>query len=386
MLARSLEASLKEAIQYFPVLTLTGPRQSGKTTLLKAIFPDYKYISLEDLDQRSFASTDPRGFLESYPAPLILDEAQYVPELFSYIQTVVDADRKPGMYILSGSQHFLMMERITQSLAGRAGIFTLLPFDIKELALADRVHNSLEQQVIAGSFPDLYQSGIPSRLFYGSYLQTYLERDLRQLLQVSDLTVFRNFMKFCAGLTGQQLNMSAISVDLGISVPTVKRWISMLESSYSVFLQQPYYRNLNKRIVKAPRLFFYDTGLICHLLNIETEEQLATHPLKGAIIETWFVIELHKMRYHSGRRPDSWYYRDKSGHEIDCILEEEGTTKLIEIKAGKTIQSSFFKNMQYFTELAEAPKTYQTYLLYGGTEVQSRAEGKVFGWRSVGQV
>jgi len=380
MIARLLSPKLKEALQYFPVISLTGPRQSGKTTLVRHLFPDYRYVSLEDLELRAYANQDPRGFLASYGVRLIIDEAQYAPDLFSYIQLLVDELRETGLYILTGSQHFLMSEKITQSLAGRVAVFVLLPFSHPEIVSAGLPDATVEERMFRGAFPDLYARNTPPQLFYASYLQTYLERDVRQLLNVGDLATFQSFMKVCAGMCGQQFNLSSIAIEIGVSVPTVKRWLSVLETSFGVFLQRPSYRNFQKRLVKTPRLFFYDTGLVCYLLGIQSASQLDNYYQKGAIFENWIVAEMVKWRYHHGIRPDVYFWRDKTGRQVDCLFEEAGGLKLIEIKASKTIKSDFFKNLEFIQKTEGLPPS-QSYLLYGGEERQIREKATVLGWR-----
>ncbi len=385
MISRLLAPKIQEALRYFPVLSLTGPRQSGKTTLIRALFPDYRYVSLEDPELRLYANDDPRGFLANYGVRLIIDEAQYAPELFSYIQLTVDELRQTGLYILTGSQHFLMSEKITQSLAGRVAVFVLLPFSHSELESDGVPDAPVEEFIYKGAFPGLYDRKTPPQLFYSSYIQTYLERDVRQLLNVGDLATFQSFMKVCAGLCGQQFNMSTVATELAVSVPTVKRWLSVLETSFAVFLQRPYYRNFQKRLVKAPRLFFYDTGLVSYLLGIQSPEQLNNYYQKGALFENWVVAELVKWRYHQGFRPDVYFWRDKTGHEVDCLFEEEGILKLIEIKAGKTFRPDFFKNLDYVRNTANMPNI-RAYIVYGGEEQQIREQGRVLGWRYLTEI
>jgi predicted AAA+ superfamily ATPase len=385
MINRLIAPKLQEALQYFPVLSLTGPRQSGKTTLVRSLFPEFRYVTLEDPALRAYANEDPRGFLTSYGVRLIIDEAQYAPELFSYIQITVDELRQTGLYILTGSQHFLMSEKITQSLAGRVAIFVLLPFSHPEILSGGLPASSVEERIFRGAFPDLYSRHTPPHLFYSSYLQTYLERDVRQLLNVGDLATFQSFMKICAGMCGQQFNMSTIAIEIGVSVPTVKRWLSVLETSFAVFLQRPYYRNFQKRLVKTPRLFFYDTGLACYLLGIQSAEQLDNYYQKGAIFENWIIAELAKWRYHQGIRPNIYYWRDSTGREVDCVLEEQGLLKLVEIKSGKTIKPEFFKNLDFLQKNESLP-AHKSYVIYGGEEHQIREKATVLGWQHFWEV
>lgn len=385
MIPRLLAPKLQEALRYFPVLSLTGPRQSGKTTLVRTLFPEYRYLSLEDPELRLYANQDPRGFLANYGTRLVIDEAQYAPSLFSYIQLTVDELRQTGLFILTGSQHFLMSEKITQSLAGRVAVFVLLPLSHAEIQSVEEPDAPVEEHIYKGAFPGLFDRQTPAQLFYASYIQTYLERDVRQLLNVGDLASFQSFMKVCAGMCAQQFNMSTVATELGVSVPTVKRWLSVLETSFAVFLQRPYYRNFQKRIVKTPRLYFYDTGLVSYLLGIQSPGQVQNYYQKGALFENWILAELMKQRYHRGVRPDVYFWRDKTGHEVDCLLEEEGILKLIEIKAGKTFRPDFFKNLDYVKRTIAVPNI-QSYVVYGGEEKQVREQATVLGWRYLADI
>ena len=385
MIQRELAEYLRQAALTMPVVSITGPRQSGKTTLARAIFADYQYVTLEDPDRRQFAQEDPRHFLASYGSRLIIDEAQYAPQLFSYIQVAVDESRRNGEYILTGSQHFLMIEKISQSLAGRVAIFNLLPFGYDELVGGNSAPLNIETAVFQGSYPRIYDQKTPPSLFYSSYLQTYLERDVRQIINIGNLSAFQTFMKSCAGMTGQMLNLSTLAVELGISVPTAKSWLSVLEASFAVFILRPYYRNFQKRLVKTPKLYFYDTGLACYLLGIQSPEQYDNYFQKGALFENWVISELAKKRFHRGQRPEMYFWQDKSMREIDCILEENTLVKAVEIKAGKTLKSEFFKNLTFFQEEGGTTAEHST-LLYAGDERQVRPQGRVLNWRNVGDI
>jgi predicted AAA+ superfamily ATPase len=323
IIKRVLENKLKQLRSKFPVISLTGPRQSGKTTLVKYAFDDMDYVSLEDPDTREFAQTDPRGFLAGYTKGVIIDEAQRVPDLFSYIQTIIDTHNKPGMFILTGSQNFLLDENISQTLSGRVAVLNLLPFSLEELAGTsfDLTLSDYPRALFKGFYPRIYDFDLDPRDWYPGYVQTYLERDVRQIKNITDLGIFRRFMRLCAGRTGQILNLSSLAVDCGISHNTVKSWLSLLETSYIIFLLKPHFKNFRKRLVKMPKLYFFDPGLTCYLLGIENEKQVDTHFLKGSLLESVVIAEFFKYRLNRGREPNCYYWRDKTGHEIDGILE-----------------------------------------------------------------
>ena len=291
MIKRIISKRLLSLSKKIPVISITGPRQSGKTTLAKSAFPNYNYVSLENPDNLDFALSDPKGFLNNYGTKLIIDEAQYAPKLFSYIQTIVDEKGKNGLFVLTGSQNFLLNAGISQSLAGRVLIFNLLPFSYDELRSTEYNIENLSELLVKGFYPRIYDSGLESKDWYQSYVQTYLERDVRQILNVGDINSFRNFLRACAGRCGQIINLSSIGSDLGISYQTVKKWLSVLEQSYIIFLLQPYFENFNKRIIKSPKLYFYDTGLLCYLLGINSAETFNLHYLKGGIYETYVISE-----------------------------------------------------------------------------------------------
>lgn len=382
---RSIETSIKQYLKKYPVLAITGPRQSGKTTMLKTMLPNYTYISLENPDLRDFATKDPNGFLKFYSGKVILDEVQQTPALFSYIQTHVDASGKMGEFILSGSQNFHLMQNITQSLAGRVALFKLLPFDFSEMHAAKLLPQAFEEIMIRGCYPALFDRDIASKVFYSNYLQTYIEKDLRQLIDVRDLRQFRNFISLCAARAGQLLNLNALANECGISQPTAKAWLSVLESSYIVFLLQPYHVNFNKRIVKTPKLYFYDTGLLCHLLKITRADTIHLHPSKGNIFENMIVAEAEKQNHHKYLHADFWFWRDASGHEVDLLIEHDDVIKIAEIKATSTIKSDFFKGLNYFEKL-DSKNISSKNLIYNGSQSQKRSSGNMLSWKDVAMI
>jgi len=384
MIKRELSKKIKGYLKSFPIVTITGPRQSGKTTLLKHLFPKRTYVSLEDPDKRAFAEEDPKRFLATFPAPVIFDEIQKVPRLFSYLQTLTDEIGKNGMYVLSGSQNFLLMEKISQSLGGRFGILSLIPFGVEELKNSKIVFgNNLDSVLFTGFYPRIWDKKLNAFDWYINYVQTYLERDVRQIKNVNNLRLFQRFLRLCAGRTGQILSLSSFANDCGISHNTANSWLSILEASYIIYLLPPYRKNFNKRLIKSPKLYFYDTGLACSLLGIENKRQLITHPLRGSLFETFVISELVKNRFNRGKIMNLSYFRDKSGHEIDCLIEEGGKIKAVEIKSGQTISSNFFKNLSYWQNLSKTdPKN--SFVVYGGNEGQKRSLGTVVGWEKLG--
>ncbi len=382
MIKRQLGVKVKSLFKKLPLVALIGPRQSGKTFLLKNTFPKIKYVSLEDLDQRTFAQEDPRRFISTHQPPVILDEVQRVPELFSYLQTQTDKLDKSGQYLLSGSQNFLLLENISQSLAGRIGLLTLLPLSLRELTSWQNRQVDLDSIIFKGFYPRPWVKKISPADWYPGYIQTYLEGDVRQIKNITDLTLFHRFLKLCAGRTGQILNLSTLAADCGVTHNTVQAWLSVLEASYIVFKLQPYYRNLNKRLVKSPKLYFYDTGLACSLLGIESAGQLVNYPLRGALFETMAVSELIKNKFNQGRLPQPFWLSDKSGHEVDYITEKEGELSGIEIKAGETFSKDYFINLKYWQK-RKIIKPKDSLVIYGGEEDQVRKSGQLRSWRKL---
>lgn len=381
MIQRIAEQKLKDLASKFKVVAVTGARQTGKTTLVKKVFKDKHYVSLENPDIRSFALNDPRGFLSSYPNGAILDEIQRTPNLFSYLQEKLDISKKKGLFILTGSNNFLLQQSISQTLAGRVGYINLLPFSIDELKKGKYLVPDDDELILKGFYPPVYDQNIPTQDWCPNYIRTYIERDVRQIKNISDLIVFERFMRLLAGRNAQELNNSALAVETGVDVKTIQSWIGILESSFIIFLLKPHHKNFNKTIVKRPKLYFYDTAIVCSLLGIQNTTQLATHPLRGAIFESMVVAELVKKRTNLALPINLYYWRDKTGHEIDIIIDNAGKLIPVEIKSGKTISAEFFRNIDYWTSLSRAKKSY---LLYSGEIKQKRSDGKeVFNWREI---
>ncbi|WP_425420162.1 ATP-binding protein [Phaeodactylibacter xiamenensis] len=376
---RQLTTAIRRQVEKYPILAVTGPRQSGKTTLLKHLFPEYQYVSLENTDLRSFATEDPVGFLTTYDGQTIFDEVQRAPELFPYLQTKVDKQSIMGQYILSGSQNFHLLERITQSLAGRVALFKLLPFDIQELKSSDLLAENWETMLFRGFYPAIYDRGIEPPVFYANYLQTHIDRDVSQLTKVQDLRRFRNFVSLCAARTGQLLNISALANAAGISQPTAKSWLTILERSFIIFLLPPYFENFSKRVVKSPKLYFFDPGLAAFLLGLRTLEDLTDRTLAGALFETLIISNIIKQNHHTYRLREYWFWRDAAGHEIDLLTQRGGSFDIFEVKAARTLKPRLFKGLQDFVKIAEGRVQSQT-LIYGGADTQHRTEVKVLHW------
>ena len=385
MIRRTVETHIRSLLRGFPIVTITGPRQSGKTTLAKVIFSDRPYASLEDPDVRASALDDPRSFLKRFPDGAVFDEAQRCPELFSYLQTVVDADGRMGLYILTGSQQFGLLSGITQSLAGRTAFVELLPFSLGELANAGRLSTELDLMLYTGCYPPIYDRDVPVRAWLSAYVTAYIERDVRQLIKIQDLETFQRFVRLCAGRTGQLLNLSSLATECGITHNTAKAWISVLEASYVVFLLRPHHANLNKRLVKSPKLYFYDVGLASWLLGIQTPAQIETHPLRGNIFETFIVSELMKSFFNRGERPPLYFWRDSHGNEVDVIVEQGHRLTPIEIKSGRTVTREFFAGLEKWNALA-GDSVIQPTLIYGGEESYLHKGIQVRGWRDAGAV
>lgn len=362
-------------------MAITGPRQSGKTTLARAVFPEKPYVSLEDPDIRAFAETDPRSFLLRYPDGAILDEVQRCPDLFSYLQSIVDGDGRMGLFLLSGSQRFGLRSNITQSLAGRVGMVQLLPFSHGELAAAGQAPLDLETAIYTGSYPPLYDRKVAPADWYPAYVATYVERDLHQLIQVRDLRTFQLFLRMCAARTGQLLNLSALANDCGITHNTAKAWLSVLEASYIVFFLQPHFRNFGKRLTKAPKLYFYDSGLVSWLLGIQSKNQITAHSMRGALFETWVVAELIKGRFNRGLASNLYFWRDSTGNEVDVLAEQGEQLIPVEIKSGRTVTADFFSALNKWCEVA-GEISGAPHLVYAGDDSQQRGQVSVVPWRS----
>ena len=349
MYNRTLEAELIRLSGFFRVLTITGPRQSGKTTLSKKVFPEYQYINLEDETMRAELELNRKEFFLRYRNGLIIDEVQNMPEIFSVVQVIVD-EYSDARFVLTGSNNFLLMQKITQSLAGRTAILTLLPFAINELTNENKSLD-LYEMLLRGFYPAVWAHNIPPQDIYRQYFSTYIQRDIQQVLKVRHLSEFRRFVVMCASRIGTEFNAQSMSNELGVSIPTIQEWMNVLEASYIAFRLQPFYRNINKRLVKTPKIYFYDVGLVCFLLGIKTAQQLETHPLRGQIFENMVVGEFLKHQYNQGQDSNLYFYRDKGQHEVDLIQEDGVTLSAYEIKLSANIHTDFYKNLQYFRSL-----------------------------------
>ena len=382
MIHRTITEKLQSLLDKYPIVTLTGPRQSGKSTLLRETFKNYQYVSLEDPDVRGFAMDDPRGFLKTYSDKTIIDEAQKVPSLFSYIQSYTDVEGKTGMYILAGSQNFLLLEAVSQSLAGRTAILRLLPFSAEEMAGGGIVLPNVDSQIFYGSYPRLFDKEIHPNDFYPYYIQTYVERDVRQIKNIGDINKFQKFVKLCAGRIGQVLNVSSLANDCGISVSAANSWLSILESSYICFLLKPDYNNFSKRLIKSPKLYFYDTGLACSLLDIKSEGQLSMHYLRGGLFENFVIAEFLKHYFNQGNSPDLTYFRDSTGNEIDLIDNVNGKQLAYEIKVGSTFSPDYFKGIIKWLKYSNYPSDNCTVVYTGDREMQT-SNGRVANYRNI---
>jgi predicted AAA+ superfamily ATPase len=381
MITRNITPVLKRLADQYPVITLTGPRQSGKTTLAKSLFPGKPYVTLEDPDTRRFAKDDPRGFLANYAQGAILDEVQRAPDLPSYLQGMVDANAQPGRFILTGSQQFELMTQVTQSLAGRTAVLRLLPFTLAE---AQRLkgstpHPDLPQTLLSGFYPRIHDQRLDPSQALADYFTTYVERDLRQLAAVHDLQRFERFVRLCAGRTGQLLNLDSLGNDAGVSHATSRAWIDLLQTSYIVHLLPPWFTNSGKRLIKSPKLYFYDVGLACWLLGLRTPEQVSRDPLWGSLFENFVIMEALKDRLNAGESPEMYFYRDSDGNEVDLLLPTGGQMHAIEIKAGATVNPDYFKGLKTFA--AHNPQAMAGGgVVYGGTQSQNRSDWNVHSW------
>ncbi len=382
MIHRDAEPTLRELAKGYPILALTGPRQSGKTTLARAVFASHPYVSLENPVQREFAQNDPQGFLNTYADGAVIDEAQRCPELFAWLQGVVDQQQRRAHFILTGSQQFGLLSGITQSLAGRVALLNLLPFTASELRRANLLPESLDLAITQGGYPPIHDRQLDPGIWFANYVQTYIERDVRQLINVRDLGQFQRFLRLCAGRSGQLLNLSALGEDAGLSHNTAHEWISVLEASYIIHRLPPHHQNFNKRLVKTPKLYFYDSGLAAWLLGIENPRQLATHPLRGALFETWVVSDYLKQRLNTGRSSNLSFWRDRSGHEVDLLIEQGGQLQAVEIKSGATPNADALRGLQNWRELV-GEQTGPTRLVYGGSEAQTRSGVELAPWHGL---
>ncbi|MCY3802109.1 MAG: ATP-binding protein [Chloroflexi bacterium] len=381
MIDRDITPKLLDAAQSLPSITLTGPRQSGKTTLCRAIFPTHPYATLEAADTRAFATEDPRAFLAQFPHGAIVDEVQRAPDLLSYLQGVIDTDPAPGRWILTGSQNLSLLESVSQSLAGRTAVHHLLPLTRGETLRFERHPASLEETLFTGGYPRIFDRALDPADWLGSYVATYVERDVRTVSNVGDLSTFQRFVELCAGRTSQLLNYASLAGDCGISQPTAKAWISILEASFVAFRLRAFHGNLRKRLVKMPKLHFYDTGLVCWLLGIRKPEELHTHPLRGPIFETWVISEIAKHRINRGETRGLAFYRDSNGAEVDLVIERPSVLTLVEAKSSKTASSSLFDGARRVRRhFAKSSRPCDVVVSYGGDQPQRRTEGTLLPW------
>ncbi len=398
MINRHLTPKLRKSASEYPVVSLTGPRQSGKTTLVRSVFNEYGYISLESPDHREFAKNDPRGFLSQFSGPVILDEVQRAPDLFSYIQGIVDEENVPGRFILTGSHNFLLMDKISQTLAGRCAILHLLPLSAAELADRDpfsisRIGSApipheprtgdLFEMLFRGFYPRIHDKGLDSQEWLRNYCQTYLERDVREMINVGDIETFSRFIRLCAGRSGQLLNLASLAADAGVAHTTARRWLSILEASFIVMLLRPHHRNFNKRLVKTPKLYFLDSGLLCNLLRVQTAADLRFHALRGAVFETWVISEILKNYFNRGLEPQVFFWRDSAGHEVDLIIDRGNKLVPVEIKSGETVAEDYFKTLEYWRDLpgqSDVPAA----LVYAGDSSFIRKNTAVYSWQDWG--
>lgn len=382
MFKRLLETKLLELKTQFPVLALFGPRQSGKTTLARQLFANYRYVNLESFEEQEFAIEDPKGFLMRFAKEegIILDEIQKAPKLLSYIQIEVDENQPLGRFVITGSQNILLSQHVNQTLAGRVALFTLLPLSIGELV--DKLPHTAEEAIFQGFYPRVHQRHLDPIVFSESYIRTYVERDVRDIQQIASLLEFQKFMRICAARVGQLLELSDLSKDAGISLPTVKAWLSILEASYIIFFLQPHYQNFNKRLVKMPKLYFYDTSLVCHLLRLTSPDDVYEHYLRGGLFESMIISDFMKQCFHRGLPPNVYFWRDRLGNEIDCLLEEGARLRPIEIKSSATIQNGMFEGITKWCHLAGMAPSHGT-IVYAGEENQSRKNGRVLSWKNL---
>ena len=395
MITRQLAKALKRSARDYPIVTVTGPRQSGKTTLVRSVFDGHEYVSLENPDDRAFAVEDPRGFLNRYDHGVILDEVQRAPELMSYLQGMVDDDDRPGRFVLTGSQNLLLLERVSQSLAGRTSVFHLLPFSRAELMGREPIalddvglkipkenggKGDLFEVLLTGFYPRIHDAGLEPQDWLRNYYQTYVERDVRSIVNVGDVDTFGRFVRLCAGRSGQLLNLSSLGTDCGVSHATARRWLAVLEASFLVYLLRPHHRNFNKRLVKSPKLYFLDTGLLCYLLRIRSADDLAVHSSRGAVFETFVFSELLKAHLNLGLDPEVYFWRNSVGNEVDLLVDRGGVLVPVEVKSGQTIAGDFFKGLEYWRSLP-GQQGCPAGLVFGGDASVERKGIVIYSWR-----
>lgn len=375
MIDRDIKPALLHLASQYPVVVVTGPRQSGKTTLCQTTFPNKPYVNLEMPDIRQYATDDPRSFLADYAGGAILDEIQRAPDLLSYIQGMVDEDDRSGRFIMTGSQQFEVMHSVTQSLAGRVGLLKLLPLSMAELQRYG-LDAELDRHLFAGGYPRIYSKQMDPTQAMGDYFETYVQRDIRQLMQIKNIALFETFVRLCAGRVGQLLNLSSLGADVGVSHTTAREWINLLEASYIVFQLRPWHANISKRLIKVPKLYFYDTGLAAYLLGMESEQHMHSHPLRGVLFENMVIVEAMKFRLNQGKRSNLSFYRDSAGHEVDLLLTSRSHPFPIEIKSGATVNRDYFKGLNYFSDLDSSTITSGA-VIYGGDHAQQRGAWQI---------
>ena len=378
LVSRNIAPELSQLATQYPVVTITGPRQSGKTTLARTVFPDKPYFNLENPDTRQIIQSDPRSFFNSNREGAIIDEFQKLPEILSYIQGIVDEKKMNGQFILTGSNQLSMLSSLTQSLAGRTALLTLLPFSFDELSQMGELP-STDGLLYQGFYPGVYANQLNATKAYRNYYETYIERDVRQLSAIQHLSQFQLFIKLCAGRVGQLFNASNLANEVGVSIPTIKHWISVLQATYIVFLLQPWHTNVNKRLVKTPKLYFYDPGLASYLLGIESQNQIATHPLRGALFENMVVVELIKSRFNNGLSNNFYFYRDNHNNEVDLVQEQGHLLNVFEIKSSMTFHPDFLKGINYLKKLT-SQKIQKSFLIYAGNDDFVTQESQVLNY------
>lgn len=389
VITRTLGPQVHRLARHFPVVTVTGPRQSGKTTLCRTVFPGHRFVTLEAPDVRAFAASDPRGFLEPLSDGAIIDEVQRVPDLLSYLQVEVDAHPRHGRFILTGSANLALMESVGQSLAGRTALLQLLPCELGEVRQFPGAGRDLLSTVWTGGYPAIFDRDVPAGEWLGAYLATYVERDARQLLNIGDLVAFQTFIRMCGGRVGQLLNLSSLGADSGITHNTARAWLSVLETSYLAFRLQPWHVSVSTRLVKSPKLYFHDTGLLCYLLGIRQEQQLREHPLRGAIFENWVVSEVVKRYVHTGVRPEIYFLRDHKGFEVDLLVAGSERWTAVEIKSGKTVAQDYFTALRALPGRLSLPvgvSGLDRAVVYGGDEASVQDDVRVIPWSGVAEL
>jgi predicted AAA+ superfamily ATPase len=370
MIFRAATSKVQFLAQQFKAVAIIGPRQSGKTTLAKYVFPEKAYVNFENPDTRLFATDDPRGFLSNYPDGAIFDEAQRVPALFSYLQQILDESLTNGLFIITGSNNFLLQESISQSLAGRVAYLTLLPLTLDEIGVQLTTCNEL---LVRGAYPGLYKEAIDPNTWYANYIRTYIERDVRLVKNINNLLTFERFVRLCAGRVGQLLNMQSLAIEVGVDAKTINTWMGILEMTFVAFRLQPYHKNFNKRLVKMPKLYFYDTGLAAALLGIENSQQLELNPFRGALFENFVILDLIKQRFNQANSSNLFFWRDSAGNELDVLIDQAERLIPIEIKSGQTVTPAFFKGLNYWQKLTGEEGGY---VIYGGNQMEKRSHGR----------